>query len=174
MLLESDWPTAQKEFINEENVNEMKIIFDIIRSIRNMRAEKQIDPHLKIDAVLIAHEQIKTIRAQEEIIKILSKIKKLKIVQDGAALKDALHSLVGKVEIYLPFAGMIDKEKEKQKIKNEIVKKEQFVATMKARLQNKDFLQKAKKDVIKMEKERLAKEEELLHGLQEQLKKIAR
>jgi valyl-tRNA synthetase len=174
MLLEADWPTAQKEFINEENVNEMQIIFDIIRSIRNMRAEKQIDPHLKIDAVLIAHEQIKTIRAQEEIIKILSKINKLKIVQDGAALKDALHSLVEKVEIYLPFAGMIDKEKEKQKIKNEIVKKEQFVATMKARLQNKDFLQKAKKDVIKMEKERLAKEEEFLHGLQEQLKKIAR
>lgn len=172
LLIENDWPSVHKELIDEKNLQDTTLIFDIIRNIRNIRSEKQIEAHRKIDTVIFAHEKISLVQEHKEIVKILGKINSLKLLKDGKIDEEAVHALVTNVEIYVPLSGLVDKEREREKIRNEIAKKEKFIATMKERLRNKDFLRKAKKTVIEAEKERLKKELEFYNNLQSQLRKI--
>ncbi|HPG59925.1 MAG TPA: hypothetical protein PKW98_19055, partial [Candidatus Wallbacteria bacterium] len=61
------------------------------------------------------------------------------------------------VDIYVPLAGLIDINKEKDRLSREIAKAEEELARVNNKLQNKNFIERAAADVVEKEKAKLEK-----------------
>jgi valyl-tRNA synthetase len=145
-------------------IKNFELIKNIIIAIRNARAEHKVPPSKKVKAVIYAGKHKELIKSQVELIKNLrTQISDLEIKNQGHRIKDAIHTTVDEIEVYL--IGAIDKEKEKERIKKEIENLEKVIKNAKIKLENKEFVAKAPEKVVNMEKEKLEKAERELEKL---------
>jgi valyl-tRNA synthetase len=170
LLLTEKYPQLDnyKEILEQFNKSsdfiETKTIQEIIIAIRNARAENNVEPAKKIEAVIYAGNQKELIESQAHLIKNLrTGINELKVLEKppfakatedkGEKLSDAIYVAVGDIEIYL--LGAVDVAKEKIRIEKEIANLEKIIASAKVRLANKEFTNKAPAEIVKKEKEKL-------------------
>ncbi|MDD3374922.1 MAG: valine--tRNA ligase [Candidatus Omnitrophica bacterium] len=154
-LAKQSWPKTNKKLINTSIESDMKNIFDLIVSVRNVRAQWRIQPSTKSDCVLIGTNKIlKSFKENAEIIRSLSSIENLKFGNDFSS-KDAAAGISGEIKFYIPLSGIIDIGREKNRIKEQLFQSQSALKGLSARLKNKDFLKKAPKDVIEKETVRL-------------------
>ncbi|MBU4216527.1 valine--tRNA ligase [Candidatus Parcubacteria bacterium] len=161
MLMIDKYPDAQqydKEWIgfSDDGVNDqIKMVQEVITSIRNARSENKVEPTRKVKAVIYAGDKLEMIKAQAVLIKSLrTGIEDLEIVETGEELSEAIYVVVGDVKIYL--LGAIDKEKEQARINKEIERLEKFITALEGKLKNKEFVDKAPKEVVEKEQMKLA------------------
>jgi len=151
LLIVEEWPTGA---VSGNFTSDFEIVINIIKSVRNARAENKVEPAKKVKAIIYAGKDIELIQSQAELIKGLrTGINELEIKAGGEKIEKAIHAAVGGIEIYL--AGAIDEEKEKERIKKEVEKLEKLISGLNARLQNKEFTEKAPEEIVKKEKEKL-------------------
>jgi valyl-tRNA synthetase len=81
--------------------------------------------------------------------------------------------LTGGIEVHIPMEGLIDLEKERTKLTKELKDVEHFLASIEAKLTNKQFLANAPEEVIALEKEKLTNAQEKAAKIQERLKALA-
>jgi len=155
------------------NNDDFGIIQNIIKTIRNARAEYKIEPSQKIEATIYAGDKNKKelIKSQAHLIKNLrTGINKLEIKEKGKKIKDAIYLVAGDIEIYL--MGIIDKEKEKNNLEKEIESIEKYLNQIKSKLDNKNFIANAPVEIIKKEKNKFTESEEKRKKLKEKLKSL--
>jgi valyl-tRNA synthetase len=85
----------------------------------------------------------------------------------------AATAVVGSSEIFIPFAGMIDINAEKERLTKEIAKAEGEYEMLNKKLSNEGFVSRAPKDVVEKERARLAEVKSKLAKLKESLEKLA-
>lgn len=149
-----------------------EIVINIIKAIRNARAENKVEPGKKIKAVVYAGKHKDLILSQAEIIKGLrTGIEELEVKDKGKKYNKEVYITVGEeIEIYL--IGMIDKDKEKKRIKKEIERLKELIKTTESKLSKDDFITKAPKIIIKKEKVRLKDFKAELKNLEKQIKSL--
>jgi valyl-tRNA synthetase len=115
-LIIAKWPEAQEfEGWEDEAITNFDLIKDIIRAIRNIRAEKQVKPGRLISATITGGEFTSLIQGQAGTIAALSHLnpEAFEIIDSLAERPEGSTALVvGKSEIFLPLADMIDTEEE--------------------------------------------------------------
>ena len=79
---------------------------------------------------------------------------------------------VDDLAIHIPLAGLVNLAKEKKRLENEILKLDQYVSQVDAKLKNKKFVSNAPDDIVKAEKEKLEKAKEAMVRLQKQLEQL--
>jgi len=137
----------------------MALIIDMVRAIRNARAEYKVEPGRRIEAIIAAGEEHELLTGQRDILITLARLDadKLHIARTlEAKPTQALALVVGGVEIYLPLAGMVDLTKERQRLAREIEEVAEGIARSEALLANEDFLAKAPAHVVERERVKLA------------------
>lgn len=172
-LMVSDWPGADKYQVNWSRSGEdnFELVKDIITSIRNARAENQVEPGKKIKAVVYAGDKKEILEANRQIIQGLrTNIEELDIKEKGEEIKDSIYVVERDVEIYL--VGAVDKEKEKQRINKQIEELQRLLRSSEAKLNNDDFLQKAPTTVVNKEKEKHEEAEKELKRLQKKQEEL--
>lgn len=174
MLISSEWPQYQKGLVDEQNVKHIRLPFQIITTVRNMRAEKNVEQHKRVAVTVMAHDQISLIKEYQDIIKMLAKLEQLTILKEGAPLDEAVSALVETVEVYMPLAGLIDLKAERSRLEAEIHQKTVFIKSLNQKLSNKEFLKKAPKQIVEQDTARMHKEQDILEKLKEQLKKVGK
>ncbi|EKE25571.1 MAG: hypothetical protein ACD_5C00114G0004 [uncultured bacterium] len=182
MLIIESWPSFElsdslKKEGGDSNKAGFNLIREIITSIRNGRLENNIDPKKKIRLIIDVKEQetifglptAELLKDQSIIIKSLrTGVEDLTIISSGEKIENSIQRTVGGINIYIPLEGLIDTEKEKQRIQKEIKNIEGFVAGLSGRLNNESFVSKAPKQVIEQQKETLAKKQIELEELKKQ------
>lgn len=166
LLMISKWPDENyyTKIQYENNVAGFNATTFIVKAIRDARAKNKVEPAKKIKAVIYASKHKKLVESQVELIKNLrTGINELEIKDKGPKIKDAIYITVGEIEIYL--IGAVDKEKEKIRIKKEIENLEKVIKNAKIKLENKEFIKKAPKKVVNIEKDKLKKAENELKKL---------
>jgi len=128
----------------------------VVGSIRNLRSEMNIPPARKA-AVLIrtTGPEGDLIRGQADLIALLGRAEPLEI---GAQVKKpavAASTVVRSHEVFLPLEGLIDLDSERKRLEKELDKVVRDFDQSMRKLQNEDFLGKAKKDVVERERSRL-------------------
>jgi len=161
MLMIDKYPTSQqyddewKGFSDDGVAEQIKITQEIIASIRNARSENKVEPTKKVKAVIYAGDKLEMIKSQAILIKSLrTGIEELEIFETGEELSEAIYIVVGDVKIYL--LGAVDKEKEQARINKEIERLEKFISSLEGKLKNKEFVDKAPKEVVEKEQMKLA------------------
>ena len=159
-LMIADWPQQSVSQIDEEAESDMQTLIEIVRTVRNIRSEYNVEPAKRIPAYVAAGDSFAMIEKYQEILVSLARL-------DGDELRltrimtDKPQQVVGQVisggiEIYLPLAGMIDLEAERNRCQAEIVQLEKRMAGSRAKLANAGFVNKAPAHVVQGERDKLA------------------
>ncbi len=169
-LIVAPWPQADKKFFDARAEKEFGMVMDIIRAIRNARTEFNVEPGKRIPAIIVAGNATALLESQREIIALLARLDNDAFNIEKRAKKPAqsLALVVGKIEIYLPLAGMIDIEKEKARLAKEIATVRGAIERAQNQLAG-EFSQKAPKEVVDRVRETLAANHERIARLDAQL-----
>jgi valyl-tRNA synthetase len=174
-LIIAHWPeTKEPEGWEDKAVQEFSLVQEVVRAIRNLRAEKQVPPSKKIAAILVAGDRKPVLDAQTGSICSLANIDPERFtVHSSSAEKfeNTVSIVVSGVEIYLPLSGLVDADaeamrlsKEHEETNNQIERLEKLLAS--------DFGSKAPPAVVEKERARLAQFKETAEKLEQQIKML--
>jgi len=148
LLMVEKWPEAKKELLDKKSAAEFENLKNIISKIRNLRSIYHIEP-------------AKIIEAYGENNPIISKLARLNFVGEthstssGQAEKKLVNILVGGMSIGLDISNLIDVKKELDNIQKEVAILENSARKNEAMLQNENFVNNAKPEVIEETKKRI-------------------
>ncbi|MEJ2411611.1 MAG: valine--tRNA ligase [Anaerolineales bacterium] len=171
-LMIASWPEPRKrETWEETKVSEFELIQDIIRTIRNLRSEKNIKPGKLIPAKLVGGDYTAVLEDQVGSLSSLAFLdpEKVTVIQSLDQIPAGDIALVaGPVEIYLPLSGLVDITEEKQRLSSELLELEGEINRLQELLSS-PFAEKAPQPVVDKEREKLAGYQETASTLQDQL-----
>ncbi|MDD4907467.1 MAG: valine--tRNA ligase [Candidatus Omnitrophica bacterium] len=156
-IMMQPWPHLQSQMCDKKLEARMGVIFDIIGSVRNMRAELQIPLDKKISIIISS-----SVKADRELIegsvpylKTLARLDEVRVVSAQKPLKSSVSLLVGDIHVFIPLEGVVDLDKERARIKAQIQGMENELKGKEVRLKNKEFVSKAPAEVVEKERSRV-------------------
>jgi len=154
-LIVASWPEPGPR--DEAAEAEMSLVMDIVRAIRNARAEYDVKPGQLIAAEISAGDRAGQLQAQAEVLCSLARLDpaRLLIAAHLDAPAQALTLVTGAVSIYLPLADLVDLAAERSKLQKELAETEAQTARSETLL-NGPFAQRAPANVIQRERDKLA------------------
>lgn len=155
------WPKVKPELSDEEAAQEMKLLMEIIRSVRNIRAEVNTPLSKKIKMLVKAKDEtiVKVIEKNRAYIERFCNPEELQIGIHIEAPEKAMTAVVTGVEIILPIEGLINIEEEIARLQKEYERLHKEVERVQKKLSNEGFIKKAPEHVIREER---AKEQDYL------------
>ncbi|MGT3829026.1 valine--tRNA ligase [Vibrio cholerae] len=174
-IMQQALPQYDAANFNQEALDDIEWVKAFITSIRNLRAEYDINPGKPLEVMLkAANEQdAARIEANKPVLVSLAKLESIRVLADGEATPACATALVGKSELMIPMAGLIDKDAELDRLAKEIAKTQGEIARIEGKLGNEGFVAKAPEAVITKEREKLAGYQEALVKLEQQKATIA-
>jgi valyl-tRNA synthetase len=172
-IMLAEFPKPPKKVEYEKEAREMRSIMEIIGAIRNIRGEHNVSPAKAIDVTLRAHtkEALKTIEHGKNYIKELAKLAKITLIIDAIKPEKCATAIAGNADIFIPLAGMINVEDEKNRLAKEIERLEKYIQSIETKLANKNFVERAPKEVVDKERERIVQakteHDKLRHAMNE-------
>jgi valyl-tRNA synthetase len=172
VLMIAGWPeTREAEGWEEDKISDFELVQEIVRSIRNLRAEKSVAPSKQLTATIAGGVKTSLLREQEKVLVALAGLDDTQIEIDEALdekPEDAAALVIGPVEIYLPLAGMVDLEQERSRLEKELSEAESQISRLEKLLAS-DFAKKAPQAVVAKEREKLAAYKETADKIKAQL-----
>ena len=169
------YPLADDKAFAPEAERVMDSVIELVRSIRNIRAQYKVKPSKWIEARVHAGELLSSLVPQTKMIEILAKARPLTILdrQKREPAKDTDLVLVLKEsEVVVPLAGMVDRLAEEQRLMKESREIKERMAQLEARLSDKAFLSKAPSQVVEKEKQKLSMLGDKLNRLNQELSQL--
>jgi len=172
-LIVAKWPEPREpEGWETEKIADFELIQEIVRSIRNLRAEKGVAPSKKIAASISAGGKLDLLTSQSFVLASLagldhSQVSILESLADKP--KDSVTLVVGSVEVHIPLAGMVDLAEEKSRLEKELKETESHIERLE-KLLGSDFANKAPAPVVQKERDKLAGYKETAEKIKAQLK----
>lgn len=150
------WPTVNEAYTDKEAAAQMKLLVEIIRSVRNIRAEVNTPLSKKIKMIISAHDDntLQTIKMNQSYIERFCNPETLQIALNVDSPEKAMTAVVSGAEIYLPLEGLIDIEEEIARLEKELEKLNKEVERVEKKLSNENFVSKAPKAVVEAEREK--------------------
>ena len=155
-IIIADFPKSDPQLINTQIDADMKLIQDTIVAIRNLRKQVNLAPGktVDIDIKISDKEQEKLFENYRGYFTKLAKVNELKLALDLVKPASSIAAVVQNLEIYLPLEGLLDLEKEKQKLEKQYDKLNKELKNISAKLHNEKFLTKAPENIIAKEREK--------------------
>ena len=174
-IMRAQYPAKEESGLNPAAEEKMELVMSVIKSVRNIRNEMKVNPGRRIKALLAAPEaKAEILEEGREYIENLARIKELKIGGDELERPDKVStSIVKEVEVILPLEGMIDLEKEIERMEKEIEDMDFEIERAEGKLNNEGFVNNAPQDLVEGEKEKLKEYKEKKEKLIERKKELA-
>lgn len=161
-LIVAEYPEADGDFYDEEAEDEISLVMETVRSIRNLRAEFRIQQHQRIEAILDLPQDSGVAEAEADAIKMLARVEPLRLgaPNNGAVSDDSVSLVLSRGVVTIPLGGLVDLDKERARLRDEIADIESNRQRLMDRLQDERFLSRAPEEVVERERERLESIEE--------------
>jgi valyl-tRNA synthetase len=169
------YPAADEKALAPEAELVMDSLIEIVRSIRNVRAQYKVEPSKWIEARVYAGELLSSLTPQTDMMGILAKARPLAILdrQKRESTKDRDLVLVLKgAEVVVPLAGMVDWLAEERRLIKESEEIKERIVQLEARLKDEAFLGKAPSQIVEKEKQKLYTLEDKLNRLNQELSQL--
>ena len=173
-LMVARWPEkAGAE--DPEAEAQMGLIMDLVRAIRNARAEYDVRPSRRIAGLFAAEEHAHLLSQQQMTLSSLAKLDgaQLQIAEAIEAPEQAVTLVVGGVTVHLPLAGMADLKAESARLSKELKETVQRIARTESLLANSGFTSKAPAQVVQRERDKLTELQAQQSKLEARLKSLA-
>ena len=173
-IMLSPWPKQEERYTFETDCARMNKLMELVRSVRNLRAEMKVPPAQKISARLIVDPTDRdAFVTMSGYLNKLAGVENVTVsTQAGEIPKNDVHIVCEGVEAVIPLSSLIDPEKEKARVQKEIERLASDIQRATAKLNNEGFLAKAPQSVIEEEKGKLALATDMLAKLRERLETL--
>ncbi|MBC3621054.1 valine--tRNA ligase [Vibrio metschnikovii] len=163
-------PQYNPENFNQKALDDIEWVKAFITSIRNLRAEYDINPGKPLSVMLkVANEEdAARVEANKPVLISLAKLESVRVIESNEVTPACATALVGKSELMIPMAGLIDKQAELERLAKEIAKTEGEIKRIEGKLSNQGFIAKAPEAVVAIERDKLNGYQETLVKLIEQ------
>ena len=171
----SKWPEYDETMNFTSQEENMEIIMDAIKGIRNIRAEMNVAPSRKSKTIIVSErEEIRNAMLEgTSYIQKLAYSSEVIIKEEKKDIpKDAVSVIIEGAEIFLPLEDLIDKEKEIERLAKEKEKLEKELERVRNKLTNEKFIAKAPEKIIQEERDKEKKYTELMEKVLERLKAL--
>ncbi|MCG7491389.1 valine--tRNA ligase [Vibrio sp. Of14-4] len=168
-------PQYDEANFNQEALDDIEWVKSFITSIRNLRAEYDINPGKPLEVMLKAasDKDAARLEANKQVLVSLAKLESVRVLESNETTPACASALVAKSELMIPMAGLIDKDAELIRLDGEINKTLGEIKRLEGKLGNQGFVAKAPEAVVAKEREKLAGYQETLIKLEEQKTTIA-
>jgi valyl-tRNA synthetase len=154
-IMIAPWPVEDEQFESAQAVRQMRVLIEIIRSVRNIRAEMDVPAKRQIELLIRPDGDMEeTIRKHESAIKKLCGVDRLTIDSGLKRPQKSMTDVVTGAEIFLPLAGMVDVEQTIARLKAELKKLNAEVERVEKKLANPGFVSKAPAEVVGKERKK--------------------
>lgn len=168
-------PQYDSANFHQEALDDIEWVKAFITAIRNLRAEYDINPGKPLEVMLKAASDVDAARieANGPVLVSLAKLESVRVLSTNEQTPACATALVGKSEMMIPMAGLIDKDAELDRLAKEAVRIEGEIKRIEGKLNNQGFVAKAPEAVVAKEREKLDGYKETLVKLEEQKATIA-
>ena len=161
-LMVSESPLTNPELNDENAESQMSSVIELIRAIRNIRAEFRIQPTLPVESfVQVTDDVVSVLESESLIIKKLAHVDSLKLNDTdnygGNKSKDCVSSVLSTGTLVVPLVGLVDLSQEQQRLAEELKDIDLNLEKLNKRLNDENFLAKAPEQVVEKERDRFNK-----------------
>ncbi len=173
-IVTSAWPTVNDAFNFEESKDVMEQLVEIIKSVRQSRLEvntplsKEIP--IKIKAKNEKNQQL--LLANQHYLQRFCNPSELEIATQIEIPDKAMTSIVAAGEVILPIEGLIDMDKELDRLEKDLEKWQKELDRVNKKLANENFVNKAPEKIINEEKEKQVKYQEKYDGVKARIEQL--
>ena len=174
-LMRQDWPSYDKALDFSEDEAEIEAIKEAVRAIRNIRTEMNVAPSRKAqNYVVTTNDRVrKTFEHSKVFFATLAYASEVFIQEDKNGIADdAVSVAIPDAVIYIPFADLVDIEKEKERLLKEKAKWEAEIKRSEGMLNNERFISKAPEAKVKEERDKLEKNKQMLKQVTDRLEAL--
>lgn len=168
----SDWPVFKEEWNFDADENAVDRIKDAVRNIRNLRAEMNVAPSKKATVYVVSEksEVCKVFEDAKVFFATLGYASEVLVQGDKSGIdEDAVSVVIQDATVYIPFAELVDVEKEIERLEKESKRLDGEIKRCNGMLNNPNFVNKASEAKINEEKEKLTKYTNMLAQVEERL-----
>jgi valyl-tRNA synthetase len=150
----ASWPQADPALTDREAADDMKVLVEVIRAVRNIRSEVNTPLSKKVDMFLKAKDEktLKTLEGNRGYIVRFCNPENLQIGLEVNAPEKAMTAVVTGLEIIMPLEGLINIDEEIARLQKEKEKLDKEVERVQKKLSNEGFVKKAPEKVIEEER----------------------
>ncbi len=168
------FPPGDTSAVDQDAEAEMQLVIDTIRRVRNIRTEMNIKPSDRVAVhFAAAAEQQAILAANEAQILKLARADKLVLGNTLDVPKASAKAVIANAEIAVPLEGLIDFDKERERLQNQINKLDVEYQRLAGQLSNEDFVNKAPAEKVEALRERKAEIEQQTATLNSNLEALA-
>ncbi len=166
-LILAPWPEAETQYIDAEAERVLGTIQSIIRCLRNIRSKLNIAERQLMKIVINVPDQATgaMLREHERILKDLGCIESAEIGLGLEKPKMSATDIIDQVQVFVPLAGVLDVDAERDRLQKRIEKEGERLNALLKKLANRNFLQRAPKEIVAQEKARRAEIEDQIAKL---------
>lgn len=172
MLIAKSWPKMKAERKDPKAYAEFQTLIDVITAIRKLRTDSSIEPGTEVTVTLVSKKYCQGLEEQESHIRRMGKVKSLTITTDPIKPTNAASAFLADIEVHLSLEGLFDPAKLKISLEKEQVELTKYAGSLKGKLQNKAFVERAPKELVDAEKAKLSEAEEKLKKIGERLRAL--
>jgi valyl-tRNA synthetase len=152
----AQWPTVREDLADSKAADEMRLLVEIIRSVRNIRAEVNTPLSKKIQLYVKAKDEavLASLKTNSSYIERFCNPSELVIATDVQAPEKAMTAVVTGAELFLPLEGLLNLDEEIGRLEKELKKLDAEVERVQKKLSNEGFVKKAPAHVIEEERKK--------------------
>ena len=176
-IMLASWPEYRKEYSFAQEEAAVELMKEAVRGIRNIRAEMNVSPKKKAKVFVVSEKkEVRDIFEQGRVFfGTLGYASEVCVQADKEGIAgDAVSTVVPDAVIYMPFAELVDIEKEIERLKKEQKKLDGEIKRCEGMLNNERFLSKAPEQKVEEEKEKLSKYRQMLEKVEERLGQLVK
>ena len=171
-IMISKWPEYKDEWNFEEDEKAVELIKEAVRGIRNTRTGMNVPPSRKAKVFVVSEsEEVRNIfENSKTFFATLGYASEVAVQSDKTGFaEDAVSVLIHQAALYMPFADLVDIDKEIERLTKEEDKMNKEIKRAQGMLSNPKFVDKAPADKVQAEKDKLEKYTQMLAQIQERL-----
>ena len=174
-LVVAAWPKPSASLAYPDEAEEMALVQELARAIRNLRSQVQLPPGKRSKVLVRASGKAARCFEEEKVqLGRLAFADPLTIDPEAAKPEQALTSIIGDgIEVYLPLEGVLDLEAERARLNKELELLEKEIQRTEKKLASAGFINKAPQAVIEKEKDRREEQNTRKAKLQQRLQELA-
>lgn len=171
-IMISQWPVYREEYNFTKEEEAVELIKVAVKGIRNVRSEMNVPPSKKASVIVVSENpKIRDIFNNSKVffgtLGYASEV--LVQVNKSGVDSDAVSAVIPEATIYIPFAELVDMEKEIERLEKEKSRLEGELKRVNGMLSNTNFVSKAPESKLKEEKAKLEKYANMMEQITERL-----
>ena len=171
-IMISDWPVYKNEWHFEKEERNIEMMKEAVKAIRNVRTSMNVPPSRKANVFVVSNdESVRTSFTEGKVFfDSLAHAAEVNIQSDKNGIADdAVSAVIPEATIYMPFSDLVDVDKEIERLTKEKKRLEGELKRSHAMLTNEKFISKAPAEKVAEEKEKLARYEDMMKKVDEEL-----